>query len=84
MKELSSGVNWRVRGVYGLGYFPGKFRERILVRFSLGVSLTGSVVVVVGSDSVVDDLLLNVTDFRRDIVPGVLRIPTLDGLNGDP
>ena len=31
----------------------------------------------------VDDLLLNVTDFRRDIVPGVLRMPAFDGLDGD-
>jgi hypothetical protein len=35
-------------------------------------------------DSVVPDFLLNVTDLRRDIVPGVLRIPTFDGLGGDP
>jgi hypothetical protein len=84
MKESGSDVDCRVRGVYGLGYFPGKFRERILVRFFFGVSLTCWVVVAVGSDSVFDDLLLNVTDFRRDIVPGVLRIPALDGLGGDP
>ena len=62
-----------VRGVYGEGYFPGKLRERILVRFSLGVSF----VTFEGLD------LLNVTDLRREIVPGVLRIPTFEGLNGD-
>jgi len=33
---------------------------------------------------VFDDLLLKVTDFRRDIVPGVLRIPAFEGLIGDP
>jgi len=27
---------------------------------------------------------LNVTDFRREIVPGVLRIPAFDGLAGEP
>ena len=63
----------------GLGYFPGKLRARIPVRISFGVSLAGLVV----DDSVVDDLLLNVTDFRRDRVPGVLRMPAFDGLDGD-
>lgn len=65
----------------GLGYFPGKFLERIDVRLSLGVSFdclaswVVLVVVVVG-----EALLLNVTDFLRLIVPGVLRIPPFDGL----
>jgi hypothetical protein len=66
--------------VNGEGYFPGKFRERILVRFSLGVSFAGVVVEVVIFEGFG---LLNVTDLRRDIVPGVLRIPALEGLDGD-
>jgi len=66
--------------VNGLGYFPGKFLERIDVRLSLGVSfdcLASWVVLVV---VVGEALLLNVTDFLRLIVPGVLRIPPFDGL----
>jgi hypothetical protein len=51
----------------------------MLVRFSFGVSLACLLL----DDSAADDLLLNVTDFRRDIVPGVLRMPAFDGLDGD-
>jgi hypothetical protein len=47
------------------------------VRFCCGVSF------VFAGGSVVLDFLLNVTDFRREIVPGVLRMPTFDGLRGD-
>jgi hypothetical protein len=47
------------------------------VRFCSGVSF------VIAGSSVVLDLLLNVTDFRREIAPGVLSMPTFDGLRGD-
>ena len=55
-------------------------RERILIRFSLGVSFA-----VLGEDVVMFEGfgLLNVTDLRRVIVPGVLRIPAFEGLDGD-
>src|SRR5271169_5358742 len=77
--SLDKATGERVRGVYGLGYFPGKFFDRMLVRFSFGVSF---------GSSTLDGLLcwrLNVTDLRRPIVPGVLRIPPLvfDGLAGE-
>jgi hypothetical protein len=65
--------------VKGLGYFPGKFRERIDVLLSLGVSFDCFVSFAVAVDP---DLWLKVTDFLRLIVPGVLRMPPFDGLGG--
>ena len=51
----------------------------MLVLLSLGVSFAD----VVSGSSDAADLLLKVTDFRRVIVPGVLRIPPFEGLEGD-